>query len=232
MSSIISGFFILLSIFFSKTKPRIFKKRSGVLFLTIAIPISLASLFLLGSTIYLDLVSETKGPVHWHADFEIWNCQEKLELIDPETLANRVGTSLLHEHNDNRIHIEGVLLKRSQADLHSFFDVVGGSITEDSLTILSNQGFVKVKNSDLCNGKKGRLQVFVYRITNPDSNKKAGFLYKQIKLENFTDHIVSPYTSVPPGDCIIIEFDEEKEKTDKLCLSYEIAIQKGELKER
>ena len=62
-----------------------------------------------GGTIYLNLNSATGGPVHWHTDFEIWACNNELELRDPHgALSNKIGTPTLHEHNDKRIHLEGV----------------------------------------------------------------------------------------------------------------------------
>lgn len=68
-------------------------------------------LFLGASTIYLNVKADSGGPVHWHADFEIWACGNQLELKDPyEFLSNKVGTPTLHEHDDQRIHLEGVVV--------------------------------------------------------------------------------------------------------------------------
>jgi len=75
------------------------------------------------------------------------------------------------------------------------------------------------------------LQAFLYRIVNAYPNQKKGFLYEQVKLENFADYVLSPYVNVPPGDCIIIEFDEEKDTTDKICETYSASIQKGYMTE-
>ena len=51
-------------------------------------------------------------------------------------------------------------------------------------------------------------------------------------MENFDDHILAPYSNIPPGDCIIIEFDTEKEKTEHICETYKVAIERGDLSER
>jgi len=82
------------------------KKDSGkwALMLAISIPIIVATLFLAGSTIYKNTIADSKGPVHWHADLEIWDCDEMIDIIDPDGLLNRVGTPVYHEHNENRIH--------------------------------------------------------------------------------------------------------------------------------
>ena len=49
------------------------------------------------------------------------------------------------------------------------------------------------------------------------------------KLIDFEGYLLSPYSNVPPGDCIIIEFSEEKDFTDKMCDTYRQSIQKGDM---
>ena len=223
IASIIAVILVLFSIY-EKDKS---EKMKRFLFLGIAIPIIIATAYSAGSTIYLNLASHTKGPVHWHADFEVWNCGQKIDLIDPTGMSNRVGTPLFHEHGDDRIHVEGVVVEEKDVDLHNFFEFVGGIINEDYLYVPTNEGYTEISNDDICNGQQGKLQVFLYKIENPDDTKN--WIYEQQKLENFEDYILSPYSNVPPGDCIIIEFDAEKEKTDKICESYRVAMARGEL---
>lgn len=179
------------------------------------------TIYLSASTIYLNQVSTTGGPVHWHADFEIWSCGQKVEIKDPQGLSNKVGTEVVHEHNDNRIHFEGVILDKHQASLGYFFEVIGGELHKDHISIPTENGLLELKSGQLCNGQKGSLQVFVYTT--------EGNSFSQIKLEDPKNYIISPQSQVPPGDCIIIEFDKEKDRTDKLCKFYEIAVQKGEI---
>jgi hypothetical protein len=207
------------------------KNHKKKFFLSIIFVAIIATLYLVGATLYLNSYSETHGPVHWHADFEIWACGNKIDLIDPIGFSNRIGTPVLHEHGDDRIHVEGVLVKKRHADLHNFFEVVGGELTNNSIIIPINEGSIEIKDGDLCNNKEGKLQVFLYRVTNPDPKKNTGFTYTQQKVEDFKNLILSPYSNVPPGDCIIIEFSENKEKTDKVCETYSIAIEKGDLTE-
>jgi len=226
IASFIVGVMIIVS-FLKKEKT---EKQKMALFLGIIIPVILSTAFLAGSTVYLNLVSATQGPVHWHADFEIWNCGEKLDLIDPEGFLNRVGTSVFHEHGDDRIHVEGVVVDLQNASLHHFFEVVGGELTAESFTVPTNEGMVSVRNGNECKGI-GNVQVFVYKITNPDPTKRTGFTFVQQKLENFPDYILSPYSNIPPGDCIIVEFDQEKERTDHICETYRIALEKGDIQE-
>ena len=225
LASVISAIFVILALYLQKY-PEIFRKIKKILFLGIIIPILILSIFLISQTIYINIISETKGPVHWHADFEIYACDENLDLIDPTGLSNRIGTSVFHEHGDNRIHIEGVVVNYEDVSLDSFFKVIGGHLHKEELIFLTNEGLVEFTNGDLCNNLPGKLQVFVYK-TNPDDNT-----FSQQKLEDFEDYVISPHSIIPPGDCIIIEFSsEEKQKTDKICEPYKIAIQKGEIQE-
>src|SRR3989338_8430806 len=47
------------------------EKTKKLLFLLIAVPIIIATIYLSASTVYLNLVSATQGPIHWHADYEV-----------------------------------------------------------------------------------------------------------------------------------------------------------------
>ena len=225
IGSIIVAFFVITSLMFPKET----KKYKKLFFLAIIIPIIISTLFLAGSTIYINIISETKGPIHWHADFEIWNCNEKLDIIDPTGLSNRVGTPVYHEHNDDRVHVEGTVVELHDVHLSEFFNVIGGELTQTSFKLPTNNGLLEVNNQDLCNGQEGKLQVFVYQITNAHDTQSSNFIYRQIKLDNFEDYVLSPYVNVPPGDCIIVEFSEEKDSTDKLCETYEVQKEQGEL---
>lgn len=176
--------------------------------------------YLTWSTISVNITSITKGPVHWHADFQIWNCGQRVDLIDPTGLDNKIGTSLLHEHNDNRMHVEGPVLDYKEISLGTFFKVTGGNMKERSLSIPTNNGLLTMANGSECNGQMAEVQVFVY--------STKGNTFEQQKLINPWDYVLSPYSGVPPGDCIIVELDKLKEKTDKICIFYQIAKEKGE----
>lgn len=214
---------IILAVFWkNKTE-----KAKWFLYLGIAIPIVLATVFLAGSTVYLNLTSVTGGPVHWHADFQVWACGQELDLVDPTGIANRVGSPVFHEHGDDRIHLEGVVTDLADATLGKFFGFVGGELHNDHLTFPTNEKLYTYDNDDLCpDGKAGTLQAFVWK-----TDEKARE-FDQEKLMEPEEYVISPYGNVPPGDCLIIEFGEEKEQTDKLCAFYQVAEQKGELKRR
>lgn len=183
-----------------------------ILFTLIVIVTLSLSGYLIYYTVNKNLQSLTAGPVHWHADFAIWACGQQIELVDPVGLSNKVGTDLLHEHNDERIHVEGIVKDYQDVSLGEFFQVTGGELTNNSLTVVTNDPPGMVKTYEECGGVPGELQVFVYR---------GGS--EQIKVSDPVDYQISQESQVPPGDCIIIEFDAKKERTGKICRSYKDA---------
>lgn len=217
------GFLLVLAViavFLKKTNEKV----KYLLFGAITLVSVLTTIYLVGSTIYLNQQSETGGPIHWHADFEIYSCGQKVEIKDPEGFSNKVGTEVVHEHNDNRMHFEGVLLTLHDASIGHFFESLGGSMNNKQLAIPNDVGVAIYKDGDLCeDGTKTSMQVFVYQTKNGEFSQK--------KLDDPQNYVISSYGQVPPGDCIIIEFDKRKERTDKLCPFYKIAIEKGELRE-
>ena len=202
--------------------------RKTLVFGTIAFVVISLTAQMTISTIVINAISESDGPVHWHADFEIWACNEKQMLMSPESkLNNKVGTGLFHHHDDDRIHIEGPILDLDSVGIDDFFEVIGGHLHQEELEFIDHDGELKVfQNGDLCNDQESKVQVFLLRVTNPEDDN---WTYIQTKLEHFDDYTPAPHTAIPPGDCLIIEFDVEKEKTDRLCTSYRIAEEKGAL---
>ena len=217
----ISGIFITFSVVL-RANVKKFEKYSKVLFYIIIIPVVFTSLFLIANTVYENVNSVTKGPVHWHADFEIWNCGQKINPIDPEGLSNKVGSPVLHEHGDLRIHVEGIVKDYEDINLREFFHELGGDLTENSLSVPTNDGLLNVRDGDLCNGEEGKVNIFVYRTRDE--------VVSQEKITNLDEYIYSPYETVPPGDCIIVEFSQDKNSTDKLCNSYKLAFESGEVR--
>lgn len=197
-----------------KTKKLLFFSMSGIIVMT--------TLFLVFSTMYVNSRSSSKGPVHWHADIEIWACGKERELKDPKGWSNKIGTATLHEHNDKRIHVEGVVMEPEGVSLGSFFDVIGGRLTQNELVVPEEHGEVTFANGGTCpGGEQAEVQVFVYSVTNDT--------YSQQKLTYPELYMMSPYGTIPPGDCVIIEYDTPKSQTDKLCKSYEVAEKIGKI---
>lgn len=187
----------IISIYFVKKFANIQK---NVFFWTNTILVIISTIVLVGSTLYLNAVSPTHGPVHWHADYEILVCNEKLELIDPTGFMNRVGTPVLHEHNDNRIHVEGTPIDIDSISLGSFFSVVGGEFTRSSLAIPTNSGIRRVKNGDNCNGGPGKLYLFVEV---QEGSQRAWY-----EEDSMDIYVLSGYSTIPPGDKLKIIFSD------------------------
>jgi len=221
-------------------------------FIAILVVVVGTTLTISGSTVYLNIASATGGPVHWHADIEFWACGNELELRNPTgLLSNKIGTATLHEHNDKRIHLEGVPVSLPEdASLGKFMHVIGGEVTNDSLTIPLNddklfetdkgeedgdgsgapspelinpylhttkEGKIATFTSqDKCGDQPAAPQVFVY---NFDKETKT---YTQTRLTDPANYAITGAGEVPPGDCIIFEFDAPKGRTDKLCRQYGI----------
>lgn len=244
-SSIALILLILISSLFANKKHIHLKKP---LFALIVFVITVGTGTLFGSTIYLNVKSDSDGPVHWHADIEFWACGVQLELRNPSGfLSNKIGTSTLHEHNDQRIHLEGVVVDNSvDATVGKFMRVIGGSISSNSMTVpladsmledfvdgdmidaggatniekyIKNDSLGKkiltVNSGDTCpDNTPGNVQAFVYQFNKKDNT------YRQIKLEKPEDYTIRDESIVPPGDCIVVEFGKNRNRTDKLCEQY------------
>lgn len=202
---IVGIFTVILCIGIIVFKKNIQEKHKKTLFWLIAAPVLLVTFYLAGHTVHENIVSVTKGPVHWHADFQVWACGEKLDLIDPTGLRNKVGSPLFHEHDDDRIHVEGVVHDLRDVNLQSFFQVVGGDLTQDMLIFPINEEVLTFKNGDLCGNDPATLKVY--------ANGKL--------LENHAEYLYAPETLVPEGDCIIVDFSPSNaQTTDKICDSW------------
>lgn len=214
---IVTVFLILISILYRD------KSEMGKIFLfsSIVVVVLIYTVYLSTTTILKNLNSETGGPIHWHGDFEIYKCGEEVKLKSPSGLSNRIGSPLLHEHGDKRIHVEGAVEKRSDISLGNFFKVIGGDISDNFVIVPTNDGIIRLENGQKCGEKEAKVQVFVYALN--------GDLVEQRKVENPQNLIIEPQTLVPPGNCIIIELDVLKARTDHLCVSYRVAKEQGKI---
>ena len=244
---------VLLLVSAKIVKKRKYKVLKKPLFILIAATIALPTLLMTASTIYLNTISDSGGPVHWHTDIEFWVCGQEVKLREPiGALSNKVGSSTYHVHNDKRIHLEGVVIDTSyDASLEKFMAVTGGEITNTSMIFPTNnsifetdtdgdqnsgdqaivRGFLTrdedqratltVKNGFSCNDNDGyaEIQAFLYRYDTSDDT------YTQTKLDSPKNYVMRDEPIVPPGDCVIVEFDTVKDRTDKLCKQYGIVDQ-------
>lgn len=234
----------LLSILLQKREQ--FKKP---LFFSIAFMTLLVTFILAGSTVYLNVKSESGGPVHWHADFEFWACETEIGLRDPSKfLSNKIGTTTYHEHDDKRIHLEGVVLEKSvDASLGKFLSVVGGDLSSTSISIPVNSetDYLETEKTDGDISQKASLAKFITKKedhatvnlnTNTDScpdedeSEVQVFVYKtlenddtkyyQKKLNSPATYTIAEEDQIPTGDCVIFEYGSPKDKTDKICKQY------------
>lgn len=188
--SLAFGILALAIILFHKKMNDAAKK---IMYILVVAVIAIVTLYLILTTLHLNVTSITKGPVHWHADFEIWVCGKEIKLSEPKGLSNKQGVDLMHAHNDNRIHVEGVILDKKQASLGAFFHAVGGSLSSDGLRVPTDEGLISAHNGDKCNEKPAKLYVFV-----------NGNL-----IENPSAYEISHYEKVPPGDRLKFVFTEK-----------------------
>lgn len=178
----------------------------AVIFGLMAIPILLSTFYISGMTVRENIISVTGGPVHWHADYEVWACGEKLDLIDPVFPRNKIGSPLFHEHNDDRVHIEGTVHELDKVSLGAYFSIIGGHLSDGILTYPTVNGVKSFKDGEQCAGADATLNIYV--------NGK--------KVEDYEHHLFYPDAYVPPGDCIIVEFSStNSDTTDKICASWE-----------
>lgn len=249
VSSVTLVILTIIAILFSQKV----EKLKMPLFVMMSIVMAGSTIFLVGSTIYLNTNSYSGGPVHWHADMEFWACDNELELRDPTGfLSNKIGTATLHEHDDHRIHLEGVVVDGEiDASLGKFMHVAGGAITDTNMVVPLNDPDVGSIYEDEVDGdgpsdsNPDDLEPYIQN--DPDLGRIAVFedgqscgsdisdvqvfrysyngenkTYEQTKLDNPRDYVIFDDPNVPPGDCIIFEFGPSRDKTDKLCEQYGI----------
>lgn len=247
IGSVLLVLLVIAALLWSQRHP----KTKAPIFGLILVVVLGTTLTISGGTIYLNVKSATGGPVHWHADVEFWACGNELELRDPQgVLSNKIGTPTLHEHNDKRIHLEGVPVELPQdASLGKFMDVVGGDVTNHTLIVPVNEGDDLFENGEgeedgdgngapapelvqqfLRTSSDGRVATFVGgQSCEGEPAEVQVFAYQldetsktyhQKKLDNPSRYEIGKHGEVPPGDCVIFEFAPPKDRTDKLCKQY------------
>ena len=94
----------------------------------------------------------TAGPVHWHAAVDVQICGQHRDL--PKDPSGESGIPLLHQHNDNIIHIEGRVLAKEDIAIGKFFDAINVPFDQDKI--------MDKNNGDECApGKPGAVKMFV-----------------------------------------------------------------------
>jgi hypothetical protein len=200
------GVAILISISYV-LRERLSNTHKKVFFGLIAVIVLAVTLYAGATTVYLNVISFSQGPVHWHADFEIHICGQKVtNLNQPVFPSNKIGTPTLHHHDDYRIHQEGLVIDQRDISLATFFKVIGGELTQDSITIPLNDGSTATyTNGMTCpDGKEATLKLAVM------NGESAGQFIPQQDIPGYT---LSPYFSTviegAQGDLLLLTFDGE-----------------------
>jgi hypothetical protein len=153
-------------------------------------------------------------------------------------MSTHIGTTPYFYNGDSQtLHYEG-LPKSAQpsANVSSFMEAMGGSLTNQSFSLpidtqsvqnnsLNSQfigtdqngkPFINVANGKSCKGSNDQavVQVFVFTI-NPFNNT-----YKQEKSSNPEQLTIGQESNPDRAQCIVVEFDTPKAKTEHLCQSY------------
>lgn len=128
------------------------EKKSQYLWIGVVLIALIAAAFGIGYLINNKPQTYTAGEVHWHALVDISICGEHRDLPLTDGAPFK-GSYLLHTHDDNVAHIEGMVQKKEDIALGEFFDAIKVPFDKDKL--------MEVKNGDLCDGKHGILKMYV-----------------------------------------------------------------------
>ena len=121
-----------------------------------------------------DFEPYTSGPVHWHANFEVYLCGEKQDFTTGYDFEdNRKGSLTFHSHNDEVIHIESHVAKKEDLALGNFFDAINIPFSENQI--------MDKKNGDLCNGKAGKVHMY---INEAENYEYKNFIIRPCESEN------------------------------------------------
>lgn len=135
----------------------------NILMTAFIVVVTVPTFFSAAAFVHESQTSWSGGEVHWHADYEVLTTVSeseasqmdendvietengylaRLNLINPSefcegdymcALNDRTGTKTFHEHNDNRIHWEGIFAEKEDATLTAFFETFDGKLTSTEL---------------------------------------------------------------------------------------------------
>lgn len=195
------------------------------------VAILLPTLWAAGAFVHESETSWSNGEVHWHADFEVLVEEngelQRKNLVDPGKfcedtkhessymckLSDRTGSTEYHEHNDQRIHLEGTFKEREDASLSDFFETFGGELTNSRMVYPTNNGVVNVSNDVDRNLKiivqKGVVNQREWCIVGSDAQLDDICESHGERADSPQKYIVSPHTQGPTLDDVYIIYDSE-----------------------
>ncbi|MBY6293975.1 hypothetical protein GLU60_01145 [Nanohaloarchaea archaeon H01] len=191
------------------------------------------SFYAAGAFVHQSQTSWSGGEIHWHADFEVI-VQEggeyrQLDLIDPGQfcktttheselmceLNDRTGSTKYHEHNDDRIHLEGIFKEREDATLAAFFETFDGELSDERLIFPTNNRTVqKVENGETpkvlvhkgVGGNRGWCAIAeTGDVTEEDICTTETGEY----ATSPSDYVISPFKRGPSLDDIFVVYDSK-----------------------
>ncbi|QKQ98718.1 hypothetical protein GKQ38_04295 [Candidatus Nanohaloarchaea archaeon] len=203
----------------------------NVLMNAFLVAILVPSLYTAGAFLHESQTSWSGGEIHYHADYEvIVNTSgnlHTLDLVDPTNycssattqstlmckLNDRTGITKYHEHNDNRIHLEGIFKEREDATLAAYFETFHGELSNTRMVYPTNNRTVEVtENADK------NLKIIVNRGTG--GSRHWCIVGDQASKENTcvnpytgelatspSEYIISPHKKGPSLDDIFIIYD-------------------------
>ena len=154
-----------------------------------------------------------------------------------------------YTHSNKQLSRSGYVMdEQTNASLGAFFEAIGGSVQADSISLPVSddqvgwlmpadrqdgdpqgdmtteflESYVRSTQPKLLelsdgmrcpDGSSGKLQVFAYDID------YANNTYTQTKIEQPDDFILDAGAAEQPYQCLIVEFSESRERTNKLCES-------------
>jgi hypothetical protein len=198
------------------------------------IAVLVPSLYTAGAFVHQSQTSWSGGEIHWHADYEVMveenNEYQQLNLIDPSnfceetshesttmcSLNDRTGSTKYHEHNDNRIHLEGIFKERDDAVLSAYFETFGGKLTNTELGYPTNERMV-----EKAEGNGETLKILIKQ--GVGGNREWCAIEKQSNLSQEdicrtsegelattpSNYVISPYKRGPTLDDIFIVYDSK-----------------------
>jgi hypothetical protein len=198
------------------------------------IAVLVPSLYTAGAFVHQSQTSWSGGEIHWHADYEVMveenNEYQQLDLIDPSnfceetrhesttmcSLNDRTGSTKYHEHNDNRIHLEGIFKEREDAVLSAYFETFGGKLTNTELRYPTNDRMV-----EKAEGNSETLKILIKQ--GVGGNREWCAIEKQSNLSEQdicrtsegelattpSNYVISPYKRGPTLDDIFIVYDSK-----------------------
>lgn len=224
---------ILLAVLAVYREDELNMKDKTVLMNGFLVAILVPSFYAAGAFMHESQTSWSGGEVHYHADFELLvddNGElQELNLVDPGEfcektshessfmckLNDRTGSKEYHEHNDDRIHLEGTFKNKRDASLAAFFEQFGGVLENGKLVVPTNDGVVRKESTD-----GNTLKILVHRGTG--ATRHWCLIGDQLPREDVckdsysgepanspAEYVVSPHSRGPALDDIFVVYDSQ-----------------------